>query len=167
MYAVWLLQKYHGKLSYTGGYPNINPKAQISISKGVLIMGMSSSVWRGTLLAVSGGRMEIGKGVLFNNNCNVVCKDTIIIGENSIFGPNVCIFDHNHRFDMQGVKDEYKMAPVTIGRNCWIGAGTTILKGTIIGDGCVIGAGSVVQGVIPGHSVVTSGRELTIVPVRK
>ena len=34
--------------------------------------------------------------------------------------------------------------PITIGKNCWIGAGTIILGGVTIGDGTTIGAGSVV-----------------------
>jgi len=39
--------------------------------------------------------------------------------------------------------------PVTIGDNCWFGAGVTVCPGVTIGEGCVIGAGSVVTKDIP------------------
>lgn len=43
--------------------------------------------------------------------------------------------------------------PVTIGDNCWIGAGATICPGVTIGENTVIGAGSVVVHDIPANSV--------------
>ena len=46
-----------------------------------------------------------------------------------------------------------KSAPVVIGEDCFIGAGTTILKGVTIGDRVVIGAGSVVTKSIPADCI--------------
>ena len=43
--------------------------------------------------------------------------------------------------------------PVTIGDNCWIGAGAVICPGVTIGKNSVIGAGSVVTADIPADSV--------------
>lgn len=40
-----------------------------------------------------------------------------------------------------------------IGRNCWIGAGTTILPGVTIGDNTVVGAGSLVTRDLPANVV--------------
>ena len=42
---------------------------------------------------------------------------------------------------------------VTIGRNCYIGAGAIILPGVTIGDNSIIGAGAVVTKSIPPGSV--------------
>ena len=42
--------------------------------------------------------------------------------------------------------------PVTIGNDCWLGAGVIVCPGVTIGDGCVIGAGSVVTKDIPANS---------------
>ena len=39
--------------------------------------------------------------------------------------------------------------PVTIGNDCWLGAGVMVCPGVTIGNGCVIGAGSVVTKDIP------------------
>ena len=75
------------------------------------------------------------------------------------------IYDHDHKFGPEGIRPGYNTAPVVIENDCWIGAGVTILRGTHIGEGCVIGAGSIVKGEIPPHSLVTSDRQLTIVPI--
>ena len=44
-------------------------------------------------------------------------------------------------------------APVTISKNCWIGAGVVIVPGVEIGNNTVIGAGSVVTKDIPSNVV--------------
>lgn len=36
-------------------------------------------------------------------------------------------------------------APITIGRNVWIGANVTILKGVTVGDDAIVAAASVVH----------------------
>jgi maltose O-acetyltransferase len=46
------------------------------------------------------------------------------------------------------------VAPVTIGRRVYVGAGAIILPGVTIGDGAVVGAGSVVTHDVPAGTVV-------------
>ena len=69
--------------------------------------------------------------------------------------------DDGYVFDStDGVRrNEYLTAPITIGKNCWIGANTVILRGTTIGDNCLIAAGSVVKGNYADGSVVIQKRE--------
>lgn len=114
------------------------------------------------LAAVDGGHIHIGEKTFLNRNVVVVCRDSVRIGDHCSFGPNVCIYDHDHKFDRQGVTGDYKTGAISIGNNCWIGAGCVILRGTNIGDGCVIGAGAVVSGEIPAHSIVKMERNLII-----
>jgi len=38
----------------------------------------------------------------------------------------------------------HSKGPLTIGRNCWLGARVTVLDAACIGEHCVIGAGAVV-----------------------
>ena len=79
-------------------------------------------------------------------------------------GPNACIYDHDHDFRAGLDELRFKTAPVVIGKNCWIAAGTVILMGTTIGDNCMIGAGCILKGNIPANSVVTQKRETVIRP---
>jgi acetyltransferase-like isoleucine patch superfamily enzyme len=119
---------------------------------GVISIG-SVIVESGTNIA-SSGKLLIGENVFINRNCNIVCRDTIRIGDECFFGPNVCIYDHDHMFGEHGKRDGFTTSPVQIGKNTWIGASCVILKGTQIGENCVIGAGSVIKGIIPSNSTV-------------
>ena len=44
--------------------------------------------------------------------------------------------------------------PVLLKRNCWIGAGATILPGVTVGENAVIGAGAVVTKDVEANTVV-------------
>ena len=75
----------------------------------------------------------------------------IKIGNKVLFGPHVYIITGNHQVNQVGMyitdvrsKTECCDADVVIEDDCWIGAGSIILKGVTIGRGSVIGAGSVV-----------------------
>lgn len=122
---------------------------------------------RGVLLACQDGNIEIGKDFFMNYNSTIVSLCHVKIGESVWFGPNVFIYDHDHKFDENGKKEGYKLGEVIIGNNVWIGAGAIILRGTTIGDNCVIGAGCVVKGDIPNNSLVTQDRALKITKLEK
>lgn len=112
--------------------------------------------------------LKIGNSVYFNEDNMISCKSEIVIGDGCQFGPNVKIFDNNHRFNAeQGVTSEHKSAPIYIGDHCWIGTNVVVLKGTTIGKNSVIGAGCVISGNIPECSIVTQGRDLHIETMRK
>ncbi len=117
------------------------------------------------LSAVAGGKIHIGNGCFFNRYCILVGREEIHIGDRCIFGPNVLIYDHDHKYSKSGVTNEYNLGSVIIEDGCWIGGNVTILRNTHIGEGSVIGAGCVVRGDIPARSIVTSGRELKVRPI--
>lgn len=137
--------------------------SEIKIQSGNLKIGKGFGMNRGAYIAVvNGGSVSIGNTVSINRNSIIVCHESITIEENCSIGPNVLIYDHDHCFDSEGLKEGYRTSPVVINKNCWIGGGVTILRGTTIGEGCVIGAGCVVKGYIPPHSLVTTNRTLDI-----
>lgn len=88
-----------------------------------------------------------------------MCMDSISVGEGTVFGPSVYVYDHDHDYAVGIEKDEYKTEPVVIGKNCWIGANTVILRGTKLGDNCVVGAGCVIRGEYPDNTVIVQKRE--------
>ena len=45
-------------------------------------------------------------------------------------------------------------APITLGKNVWVGSNATILQGVTIGDGAVIAAGAVVTRDVPANTIV-------------
>lgn len=120
----------------------------------------SHTTWRKSLSITIGkkGIIKIGKNCFFNNYCSVNALQEINIGDGTLFGENVKLYDHNHRFrntDVPIKAQGYKTAPIRIGSHCWIGSNVVILKGVTIGNNCVIGAGSVITQNIPSNSVVT------------
>lgn len=96
----------------------------------------------------------IGENVAISYNNIIVCHDSICIGNGTEIGPNVCVYDHDHDYKKGLKKELFKTSPVKIGKNCWIGAGTIILRGTEIGDNCVIAAGSIVKGKFKENSII-------------
>lgn len=112
------------------------------------------------------GCLTFGRDIFLNKGCMFNCHSAISIGNGCEFGPNVLVYDHDHSFDGGLLKEgNYKCSDVYIGKNCWIGAGTIILRGTVLGDGCIIGAGSVVKGKYPADSLILQKRRTDVLPV--
>lgn len=109
-----------------------------------------------------GCNISIGSNSLINMNCTLLDTGKIIIGNNTLIGPDVKIYTAVHpltadeRFYTDGSGQSAirtKTAPIVIGNNVWIGGGAIILPGVTIGDNAVIGAGSVVTKPIPANAV--------------
>lgn len=105
-----------------------------------------------------GGRLTIGDNCKLNYNCVIACHDRIEIGEGSELGPSVYLFDHDHDYRIGLKENKFKSTPIIIGKDCWIGANTVILRGTELGDNCVVGAGAVINGSFPSGSVIIQRR---------
>ena len=91
-------------------------------------------------------RIVLGSNVYVNRYTMFDASASIIVGDATMIGPFCYITDHDHGTEEGLLVGEQPLveAPVKIGRNVWIGADVTILKGVTIGDNAVIGAGSVV-----------------------
>lgn len=91
----------------------------------------------------------------------IYARKSIHIGDNTCIGANCKILDNDfHPIEVEkrnkllfesapesGEKAEWIRAKgIEIGKNCFIGCNSIILKGTVLGDGCVVGAGAVVSG---------------------
>lgn len=148
----------------------ISPNVDIDINRGASVtFGKKIRIHSGCKIKVrKGAQLEIKEGAKMNNNCIVACRDKIVIGEGTEFGPAVYLYDHDHIHSYEtGKNDGYNTKPIIIGKNCWIGANTVILKGTVLGDNCVVGAGSVISGEYPAGSLIYQKRETTVKIIEK
>ncbi|WP_125707448.1 sugar O-acetyltransferase [Companilactobacillus zhongbaensis] len=106
---------------------------------------------------------NFGKDIFINYNCNFVDDGRISFGEDCMIGPNVTFATAAHPISpkLRLKKMQYNK-PITIGKNVWIGASSTILPGVTIGDNAVVGAGSVVTKDVAANTIVvgTPARKL-------
>jgi acetyltransferase-like isoleucine patch superfamily enzyme len=119
-----------------------------------------------------GKHIHIGDMVLVNFDCIFLDGADITIGDGTLVAPRVQFLTAGHpvdalertRFDEHGERiGGYCLnKPITVGKDCWIGAGAIILGGVTIGDGTTIGAGSVVTRDIPA-GVVAAGNPCRVI----
>jgi acetyltransferase-like isoleucine patch superfamily enzyme len=94
-----------------------------------------------------GYNITIGEDVAIGKNCTILDTCDVVIGDRCNIGPNVNIYtatlpvDPKKRLGSRGPNLGRK---ITIGPDCWIGGGATILPGRTIGKGSTVGAGSIV-----------------------
>lgn len=100
------------------------------------------------------------------SGATIYARSRIEIGENTCIGGNTKILDNDfHPIEVEtrnkllndpngGESNLVPSKPIQIGKNCFIGCNSIILKGTILGDGCVVGAGAVVTGEFEDNCVI-------------
>ena len=159
-----LLKLLNGKNFDANVVERFSPNVVFEINKGAKVkLGKMVRAHSGCKFKVRrNAELVIGNGVKINYYCIFACHEKITVGAGTEFGPSVYLYDHDHDFRAGLKENKYKSAPIIIGKNCWIGANTVVLRGTTIGDNCVIGAGSVVHGDIPDNTLFVQHRESSL-----
>lgn len=107
-------------------------------------------------------QIEYGVNTTFGKDCFVNFDVTILdcgpvtIGDRTMIGPKCSLITVTHPVDDVAKRRagwEITRA-VTIGEDCWLGAGATILPGVSIGDRAVVAAGAVVTRNVPADTLV-------------
>jgi Acetyltransferase (isoleucine patch superfamily) len=109
-----------------------------------------------------GENIHLGNNVEINMNCVFLDCNIIRIGDHSGIGPGTHIYAVTHpvtpeeRLSKPAQPVDFPFwktytAPVTLGKNVWIGGGCIILPGVTIGDNTTVGAGSVVSRSLPSN----------------
>ncbi len=114
---------------------------------------------RTPLAGVNLGKVVIGNNVVIMNGSLMMASGGITIEDNTMLAANVQLISNNHDLDERAV---ITCLPIHIKKNCWIGAGATILRGVTIGENAVVGAGSVVTKDVP-DNVIVAGNPAKII----
>lgn len=103
---------------------------------------------------------EIGEGTFLRDPKTFTCDSTrvasITIGKNVRFNVNNALIAHDASAKVfREVFNDYlpSNGKIIIGNNVWLARNVTVLKGVTIGDNCIIGIGSTVMTDIPSNSV--------------
>lgn len=137
----------------------------------------SNCAIRGIIRCEAGGNIAIGDLVYVGDDVIISAQQSIEIGELTLLAHGVHIFDNDshptdadereaHFKAILGVKSSGRYnvaaAPVKIGRRCWIGFNSAIMKGVTIGDDSIVAAGSIVIRDVP-PGVIVAGNPARIV----
>ena len=168
-----LMKIKYGKGLKLKGVPVIFNKkgAQLDIGDNVIIKSSFLSnlvgLYSRTIIVTRapGAKIQIGDNVGISG-ATIYARKGIYIGDNTCIGGNTKILDNDfHPIEAEtrnrlladasgGDSDLVPAKEIHIGRDCFIGCNTIILKGTELGDGCVVGAGAVVSGRFEAGSVI-------------
>lgn len=127
-----------------------------TISKKTIEIGASTRIDTGCILASYGGNISIGKNVSINPYCILYGHGGLKIGNNTRVAARCTMIPANHGIKKSTLITDQKLTKkgITIGEDCWIGTGASILDGVTLGDQCVVGAGSVVTKSFPDGTIV-------------
>lgn len=108
-------------------------------------------------------RITFGNNIQINDYVHISGMNCVSIGDNCLLASHIYISDNSHGNynsihnatspKIPPTQRDYVTAPVTIGKNVWIGEGVIILPGIQIGEGSIIGAHAVVNKDIPSYSI--------------
>lgn len=113
-------------------------------------VGENSRVMTPTTV-VRGKNVTIGNNVVVMNNVLFMSAGGITIDDDALVAANVQLISNNHDLHNHAV---LLCKPVHLKRNCWVGAGATILPGVTVGENAVVGAAAVVTHDVPDGAVV-------------
>lgn len=158
-----VILKCKGKLSVGTGVSIADYVYMDALSKRGITIGNGCSIGSNTIIRCSGNIQKLGIGFKMGSyssladNCFVGATGGVTIGDYVIGGQNIRFHSSNHIFSDKDVlirNQGIDSKGITVGDNCWIGAGVVFCDGVTVGNGCVIGANSVVTKSFPDNCVI-------------
>jgi len=141
-----------------GKHCSISPEAFIGFNEhgGEIILGDNVTINHGAVIRTCTGIIRVGTNVSIGYNAIIHALGGVTIGDNTMVSPMVQIYAQNHglgRSKSMRVQPQSALG-ISIGKDCWIGAGAILCDGVTLDDGCVIAAGAVVpRGTYGGYTI--------------
>jgi acetyltransferase-like isoleucine patch superfamily enzyme len=162
------------------GFPIImkHPGSRIVIGRNVTLVSHSKGNVAGINHPVIIATMARNALIEIDDNsgisgASIVAVKKVTLAQGVGLGVNVSVWDTdfhpadlNERRRQKNITDA-KSAPISIGREAWIGGNTVVLKGVTIGEAAVVGACSVVTKDIPGYQIAAGNPARLIGTVEK
>ncbi|WP_462170229.1 acyltransferase [Pseudoalteromonas xiamenensis] len=99
--------------------------------------------------------LKVKLSLAASGGCYFHAGNGIEIGSGTIWSANVSVISLDH--DLDDYDKAVESGPIKIGKNCWLGTGSTVLSGVVLGDKTVVGANSVVTKSFPEGNVIIAG----------
>lgn len=124
---------------------------------------------RGIIRCEAGASVTVGNLVYVGDNVIISARQSVEIADSTLLAHGVQIFDNDsHPTDAAEREAHFKAildagslkpfhvaaAPVKLGRRCWLGFNSAVMKGVTIGDESIVAAGSIVVRDVPPRVVV-------------
>jgi acetyltransferase-like isoleucine patch superfamily enzyme len=143
----------------TEGFIFMGPKVEIYARRGYgrLTIGRWCWIGKGNAIRCHEGNLRIGDKVVFGAKNTINCYLDIEIGSDCIFADWIYVCDFDHKYDDLTTtikKQGIVKSPVKIGRDCWIGEKSTILRGVTVGEGSIIASHALVNRDMPPLSII-------------
>lgn len=138
----------------TTGSVHIGRGCHIYVHRGGAIRLAGCHVSRGaTLTAGRDATLDIEADYI-GQNATIVARDSLHIGLGTQIAENVVVRDGNHDRSVPLRDMAFTAAPIFVGENVWLAAGSIVLAGVSIGSNATVAAGAVVtKDVTPGATV--------------
>lgn len=107
--------------------------------------------------------IEVRKSLAVSGGCYFQATHGISIGPKTIWSFNVTMVTSDHDLRDYRFENSERSGPISIGENCWLGAGVVVLPKVKLGPNTVVGANSVVTKSFPAGNVVIAGTPARIV----
>ena len=115
-------------------------------------LGQGSTIYPSVVIH-SPENVAVGHNVSLVEFVHIWGGGGVTIGDNTMIASHTVITSQTHG-KIADTRRENVCAPVTIGRNVWVGAGAIILPGVTIGENAIIAAGAVVAKDVDSNRIV-------------
>lgn len=103
-------------------------------------------------------KISIGHDVYIGSHLKIDCIERVEIGDGCVLSDFIHITDLSHGLNPKNGlimrQNVIALGSVKLGRNCFVGLGSSILPGVELGEWCVVGARSVVTQSFPPFSMI-------------